>query len=214
MRRAGAVVALACSLLAATAHPRAARADANNDHLIEAGLGMAIPTYVLGVGWHEGTHALTVMAFGAEVTDMSLLPGVREGHFYFGYTRWRGHLTRGETAFALVAPKFTDLILMGTYAALEGTGSLPSNDYGALAITVLATGAWVDFTKDLPTWNPGSDLMKAHALYGHTSEWQRLPWRVLQLGLSVGGGYFIVRGYQGIFAHPSPVMMQLWAGSF
>lgn len=173
--------------------------EAGTAELIGAGAAMAVPTYFLGVAWHEGTHALVARSFGAEIVELRLLPGTRDGHFYFGYTRWRGRLSRAETAFVLFAPKLTDLAILGGYTALWGAGALPDHDYGALALTVLATGAWVDFSKDIFSWNVANDLVKIHNLYGRRSEWRRLPYRLLHLGVSLAAAYVLYRSYDEIF---------------
>src|SRR5947207_2711781 len=98
--------AAALALLLALACPRVARADgeASTGALLLAGAGMAVPTYMLGVIWHEGTHAAVASAFGAELVELRLYPSVYQGHFYFGLTRWRGDLTDNQKAFTLIAP--------------------------------------------------------------------------------------------------------------
>ncbi len=217
--RAAALSVLFVLLLAAA--PRLARADddPSTGKLLLAGAGMAVPTYFLGVIWHEGTHAVAAKAFGAELLELRLYPSMYQGHFYFGLTRWTGDLTPGEKAFTLVAPKLTDLLLLGGYTLVVAFDSLPENDYGALALTVLATGAWVDFGKDLFSRNPTNDLIKFHALYGRSSEWQRLPWRLLQASVAAGGAYVLALGYQDVFGDdgddaPPPIMFQLAGGTF
>jgi hypothetical protein len=214
--RAAAIAATVMWSLASTAPNLAHADDADTEYLVLAGAAMAIPTYFLGVAWHEGTHALTAKAFGATITEVRLWPGMYKGHFYFGLTRWRGGLTHGETAFALFAPKLTDLVLLGGYVALLGFDALPENDYGALALTVFATGAWVDFSKDVVSWNPTNDLIKAHGLRGRTRECQRWPYRVLHLALSVGTGYVLYRGYTEVFASSDAqtVLVPLGVGRF
>jgi hypothetical protein len=191
------------ALLAPTLAPRAARADdPDTEQLLIAGLGMAIPTYFLGVTLHEGSHALAAKSVGAEITRFTVVPGRREGHFSFGYTRWRGDLSRGEKAFVYLAPRITDTVLLGLYGLMIGLDTLPDDEYGALALTVLATGTWIDFTKDVFATSGGNDLVKFHLLYDRASEWQRLPYRLLHVALSVGAAYCIVQGYTQIFDDP------------
>jgi hypothetical protein len=204
--------AFALALLARAAPARAE--DPSDTELLLAGAGMALPTYVLGVMWHEGTHAAVAASFGAEILELRLYPSVYQGHFYFGLTRWTGFMSRGETAFTLVAPKLTDVVLLGSYSLLVAFDGLPENDYGSLALTVLATGAWVDFSKDLFSWNPTNDLMKVHHLYGHSSEWQRLPWRLLQASVSLAGAYVLALGYEDVFGDETPVMMPVMTTIF
>jgi hypothetical protein len=215
-------LACCCAILTTlcVATPRAyADRDSSTPALLAAGAGMAVPTYMLGVMWHEGTHALFASGFGAELLELRLYPSVYRGHFYFGLTRWRGELSEGERAFTLVAPKLTDLVLLGGYAAIVAADALPDNDYAALALTVLATGAWVDFAKDLFSTNPTNDLIKVHTIYGHTTEWQRLPWRLVQGALSAAAGLVLYVGYADVFAAkssptPPPMLFQLYSGTF
>src|SRR6185295_1935661 len=113
----------------------------------------------------------------------------------------------------------TDLVLLTGYSLMVGFDALPENDYGKLALTVFATGTWVDFSKDIISPFGSNDLVKIHNLYGRTSEWQRLPYRLLHLGVSAAAAYFVVRGYQEVFEDDDPapaprVMVGLWGGSF
>jgi hypothetical protein len=203
-------LALAVFLAAGLAH---AGDDASTEGLALAGAGMAIPTYFLGVAIHESSHALAARAFGAEILELSLFPSVRYGRFYFGYTRWRGELTDCEKVWALLMPKVSNAILFGGYTALVLTDTLPSNDYGRLAITVLGTGQWVDFTRSLFSFSDGDDLVRVHMFYGRTTEWQRLPWRLLYAGLSAAGGYVLYRGWRDVFEDdysPAVVVPVVW----
>ena len=187
--------------IAALSRPAAADDRPETEHLIVAGAGMAIPTYFLGVALHEGSHALAAKWTGAEVREVHLLPGVRHGKFYFGYVRVRGLTGRGPRSLFFLAPKLVDLIMLGSYSGLVLTDTLPSNHYGQLALAVWATGFWVDFAKDIPAFWDHNDTVKLYNIQGWTSEWQRLPARLLHLGLSVGAGYVVWRGYQNVFEH-------------
>jgi hypothetical protein len=215
-----AVLIVPLTLLLCTSAPRRAHAEggeASTGALLLAGAGMAIPTYALGVMWHEGTHALVASSLGAELLELRLYPSMYRGHFYFGLTRWTGNLSCPEKAFTLLAPKLTDLVLLGAYSVVVAADGLPGNDYGALALTVLATGAWVDFTKDLFSVNPTNDVIKAQALYGRQSEWERLPVRLAQAALAAASGYVLYLGYAEVFgkdASPAPMMFELARGTF
>jgi hypothetical protein len=184
--------------------------------LVAAGAAMAAPTYFLFVALHEGTHALAARGFGAQVTAMQLLPGMHEGHFYFGYTEWRGGMTPGRLSLTLVAPKATDALVLLAYAAVVAGGGLPSNAYGSMALTVLATGAWVDFSKDVLAFGPMNDLVRAHALGGRTSERQRWPFRVLHAALAAAAAVPLYVGYRHTFDGPETGawMMPLASGCF
>jgi hypothetical protein len=196
------VLALAVALLVAA--PAAAHADEPSDgELVAGGLGLAIPTYFLGVVLHEGSHAVVAELVGADVTQLRLWPGRNpsNGHFQFGWTRVKGlPRGRGTRIFFLSAPKITDLLLLGGYGALYATDSLPEGEWGHLVIQVLATGLLVDFAKDVFVFHDGNDMVRIYDHLGLDNEWKRLPARVLHAAASVGLGYLIWRGYQDLFA--------------
>jgi len=201
MRRLAVVSVLALMLLS----PASARADDRPEarNLVLAGAGMAVPTYFLGVILHEGSHAVAARAFGARITRFQILPGrhPETGVFYFGYAGWRGKLTPCEKVFTLLAPKLTDAVALGGYTILVATDSLPDNAYGSLALTVLATGFWVDFSKDVfMHWRPTNDVTRIFHTYGKKSFWSQLPGRLVYAGLSAAGAYVVLRGYQKVFS--------------
>jgi hypothetical protein len=193
-----------------------ALAGPSDGALLAAGGAMAVPTYFLFVALHEGTHALAAHQLGAEITAMHLLPGMRDGHFFFGYTDWRGVMTPGELSLVLVAPKVTDAVVLLAYGVAVAAGGLPANRFGALALTVLASGAWVDFTKDVIAVGPMNDIIRIHALAGRTGERQRWPYRLLHAGLAALAAVPIAVGYRDIFRSPAEaaVMLPLVAAPF
>jgi hypothetical protein len=216
-----AVALTAAIAVALTAGPaRADDARPSTGRLVAAGAGMALPTYAIGVLTHEGSHALAAKLMGAELTELRLLPGrhPRTGKFYFGYVGTRGLTTRSQRARFLLAPKLTDALLLGGYAAITLGDHLPDSRYGQLALTVLATGFWVDFSKDVIAWWDHNDVVKVYSAYGATTELRRLPLRLLHAGLAVAGGYAIVRGYQSVFADDaaptSAAFLPLWSVQF
>ncbi len=200
--------------------PRPAAADSprpSTQRLVLTGGLMAVPVYVLGVFWHEGAHAAAGVAFGAEVVAFKLYPhrDPASGAFFFGRTVLRGELSADQLAIFYLAPRFVDLALLSGYAGLLATDSLPSNHYGQLALAVLATGAWIDFSKDVYRWQPANDLNRFHSVQGRKSEWQRLPWRLLHAGLIAATGYALYRGYDQLFATDEPAMiLPLASGAF
>ena len=159
---------------------------------------MGVPTYALVLMSHEGSHALAAKLLGAEITDMSLMPGPhpRTGKFFFGYVSVRGLKTKEHKAFFYAAPKITDALMLGGYAALNLSGNMPSNPYGKLGVLVLATGYWVDFTKDVIAFWDHNDTVKLYKLMGLKNEWERLSGRIVHLSLSALAGYVLVKGYQ------------------
>jgi hypothetical protein len=206
----------AAVILALTLPATAVSASPSDGALLAAGGAMAVPTYFLFVALHEGTHALAARQLGAEITAMRLLPGMRDGHFFFGYTDWRGAMTPGQLALVLLAPKATDAAVLLAYGAVVAAGGLPGNRFGALALTVLATGAWVDFAKDVVAVGAMNDLIRVHALAGRTSERQRWPYRLLHAGLAALAAVPLAVGYRHTFRDdPRPAfMMPLVAAPF
>lgn len=225
------MLALALGL---AARPTPARAELSDGELVAAGLAMAPPTYVLGVTVHEGSHALIARLLGARVVDFTILPGRDpiSGAFHFGRTRVRGLTSTGELGAFFVAPKVTDLAMLGGFAALlyagggadDGAG-WPSSRPGALALSVLATGFWVDFAKDVLAFSRHNDVNKAMSLAGLTTEWRRLPVRLVYLAANVALGALVWQGYRRVFwpdvesaaartAAPTAASLPLLTGAF
>jgi hypothetical protein len=202
-------------------------ADANaddrpsNKKLIFAGGAMGVPTYMIGVAIHEGSHALAGKMVGAKVTDYSLIPGnhPRTGKFFFGYVTVQGLRSEGQRAWFLIAPKVSDTILLSGFALLYATDSLPSNHYAQTGVLVLATGFWVDFSKDIFAFWDHNDTVKVYNALGLKSELSRIPARLVHLGLSVAMGYSIYRGYEDLFDHETepmaqPLLVPMWDTRF
>ncbi|HTM22531.1 MAG TPA: hypothetical protein VL172_18545 [Kofleriaceae bacterium] len=186
------------------------RAQAQEDRpstarLVAAGAATAVPTYWIETVIHEGMHALTAKAFGAEILQFAVIPG-RYGpqrHFYFGYVSYRGQLTLGQQTLFLLAPKLDDLVWLGGYAALVGFGGVPENHYAQVVLAVVATGFWIDFTKDLVQfWHP-ADVDVALSRNGARRFVQRLPWRLLHIGIAAAVAIPLVQGWKSAFAHPT-----------
>lgn len=199
MRGAG----LALAIAAALAGP--ARGDPSNGALIATGLALAPPTYLVGVTLHEGSHALAALMVGATVDQLHLFPPGRDpttGTFRFGWTYVRGLRTTGDKIAFYLAPKVTDAVLLGGFAALVFTGAWPGNRYGQLALTVFATGLWVDFAKDVVLFAPTNDVVHAFDLWNMTG-WSQVPARLLYAGLGLGFGFVVAHGYERTFDRPA-----------
>jgi len=182
-----------------------ARADPSHRTLILTGLAMAPPTYLVGVSLHEGSHALAAVLLGATVDSMRLFPPGRDpstGTFRFGWTLVRGLKTRGDKAVFYLAPKITEVALIGGFTALVFTGAWPANRYGELALTVFATGLWVDFAKDVVLFAPTNDIVHAFDQIGVTG-WREIPARLVYAGAAVGLGLIVAHGYQRTFDRPA-----------
>jgi hypothetical protein len=199
IRRAAAALALI-----ATAAPTA-RAEPSDRALVLTGLALAPPTYLDGVSLHEGSHALAAVLAGATVDSLHLFPPGRDpstGTFRFGWTYVRGLRSDGARLAFYVAPKVTDAALLGGFAALAFTGAWPGNRYGQLALTVFATGLWVDFSKDVVLFAPTNDVVKVLDLAGLTG-WRELPARLGYAGMVIGLGLIVAHGYRRTFDPPS-----------
>jgi hypothetical protein len=181
-----------------------ARAEPSNRTLVLTGLAMAPPTYLVGVSLHEGSHALAAVLLGASVDSMRLFPPGRDpstGTFRFGWTLVRGLKTPADKAVFYLAPKITEAALLGGFAALVFTEAWPANRYGELALTVFATGLWVDFAKDVVLFARTNDIVKAFDQLDITG-WRQIPARLVYAGVAVGLGLIVAHGYQRTFERP------------
>ena len=180
-------------------------AEPSDQTLVLTGLAMAPPTYVIGVTLHEGSHALAAMMVGATVDQLHLFPPGRDpstNTFRFGWTYVRGLRSRGDKVAFYIAPKITDAALLGGFAALAFTSGWPHNRYGQLALTVFATGLWIDFSKDVVLFAPTNDVVKVFGLWCMTG-WRQVPARLVYTGLVVGLGLVVARGYERTFDRSS-----------
>lgn len=197
MGRASAIVIAVVLAAVAPAHAE----DPSDTRLVLTGLALAPPTYLVGVTLHEGSHALAAKLVGGTVDTVHLFPpGVdpRAKKFRFGWVYARGIDTKPKRIFFLLAPKITDALFLSTFTALYFTDVLPDNKYGLLALTVWATGFWVDFAKDVVLFDRRNDVVKAfHAwcMYG----WKQIAPRLIYATASAGFAYAIARSYQRTF---------------
>jgi len=200
------VIRAAAALAVIAAAAPAARAEPSDRALVLTGLALAPPTYLIGVSLHEGSHALAALLVGATVDTLHLFPPGRDpstGTFRFGWTYVRGLRSDGDKLVFYAAPKLTDAALLGGFAALAFTGAWPGNRYGQLALTVFATGLWVDFSKDVVLFSPTNDVVKVLDLAGLTG-WRELPARLGYAGMAIGLGLIVAHGYRRTFDAPPP----------
>ena len=194
---------LSIAIVALLAAPGSLAADTSPSRarLVGAGAAMAPPAYVLSLTLHESSHALLARALGAEIKRFQLFPGFhpRTGKFYFGYVEVQGLRSAAHKRAFYAVPKLLDALLLGGYAALVASDSLPRNRYGELAIAVAASGIWVDFSRDIIAFWEHNDTLRLYTLLGLESEWQRLPARALHAGLAALASVALVRGYARIF---------------
>jgi hypothetical protein len=189
--------------IAIVTHAGPAHADEPSDRkLVVVGALLAIPTWMLGTATHEGSHVVAAELVGADLLLYRPWPGrdPLTGVFQMGLTRVRGLRGDGNRFFFFMAPKITDVLMLGGYVALYETSGYPDGPYGQLVLVVLATGFWVDFAKDTLAFSPHNDLTKSMSILGATTEWRRLPLRVGMAAASIGLGYLVWRGYDRMFA--------------
>ena len=187
-----------CAITFATTN---AHAEPSDERLFYTGLALAPPTYLVGVALHEGSHAVAAKLVGATVLDVHLFPPGRDpkaNKFRFGWTYVRGLRGKGERIFFFIAPKITDVALLGGFAALVLTDAWPENKYGQLALTVFATGLWVDFAKDVVVFNKHNDVVKVFNLWCMTG-WKQVVPRLVYAGAAVGLGALVAHGYRRTF---------------
>jgi hypothetical protein len=204
---------LTLALLSTTAN-----AEPSDTTLVLAGAGMAIPDYVLGVTLHESSHALAAVMLGAHVDTLHVFPpGIDpQAHvFRFGWTYVHGLATKRDTELFLLAPKFTDAILLGGFAALVFTRAWPSNKYGQLALTVGATGLWIDFAKDVVVVSPQDDVVRVLHMWCVDTIAARAMYAAIDLGLAL----IVAKGYERTFSRDAttaamPAIVPLFRTAF
>ena len=183
-----------------------ARAEPSDRELVYWGLAMTPPAYLLGVTLHEGSHALAGLLVGATITEVHLFPPGRDplvGKFRFGWVYATGIRSRNARALFYLAPKVTDAVLLGGIAGLAFTDAWPENRYGQLALAVLATGLWIDFSKDLVLFSRHNDVVKGLRQWCLTG-WRQIPARLVYAGVITGLGAVVVRSLQRTFADDDP----------
>ncbi|MEO8698432.1 MAG: M50 family metallopeptidase, partial [Kofleriaceae bacterium] len=187
-----AVIAIAIVLVTTSAH-----AEPSDRTIFFTGLALAPPDYLLGVALHEGSHALAAKLVGAKVTELHLFPPGRDpkGHWRFGWTYVTGLQGKGNRIFFLIAPKLTGVLLLGGFAALVFSDAWPNNRYGQVALTVLATGYWVDFSKDVLAFRKSNDVVKIFDLWCIHGVARQLATRLVYASAIAGLGYLVYRGY-------------------
>jgi hypothetical protein len=196
-----------------------ARAEPSDRRLVLTGLAMAPPTYLLGVSLHESSHALAALLVGASVDSLHLFPPGRDPStqtFRFGWTYVHGLRTRNDKIAFFIAPKVTDAVLLGGFAALVLTDAWPHDRYAQLALTVLATGWWVDFSKDVVLFGKTNDVVKVFDLWCMKG-WRQVPARLVYAGMIAGLGLVVARGYERTFDRPAavaPLLLPLAATTF
>lgn len=194
-------VAVAATAVALARAPSVAHGEPSDRALVLTGLALAPPTYVAGVSLHESSHALAAKLVGASVDELHVFPPGVDPHahvFRFGWTYVHGLRTRGDQVFFYIAPKLTDMILLGGFAALAFTDAWPGNRYARLALTVAATGLWIDFAKDVVLFSPHNDIVKVLDLWC-LHGWREIPARAVYAGVALGLGALLVRGYTSTF---------------
>ncbi len=197
--------------------PSPARAEPTDRELAVGGAVLAVPDYFVGVTLHEGSHALAARLMGSHVRSLHLYPGVNPltHHFQFGWTVV-DHLPQGTGSLVLFygAPKLTDLAMLGGYATLYFTHSLPKNGWAWLPLQVLATGFWVDFAKDVVIFHPYDDVVRIFDTLGWHTELARLPARLVYLAADVGLGYLVYLGIRDLFRSNNATVAPLYTMRF
>jgi hypothetical protein len=198
LRRAWMAAVLVAAIMAGE---RPAAAEPSDKEILWTGIGLALPMYAVGVSLHEGSHALAAKIVGASVDELHVFPPGIDPHthtFRFGWTYVHGLKSDHAKEFFYIAPKITDTLFLGAFAAIVFTGAWPHNRWGELGLTVAATGFWVDFSKDVVLFSKNNDVVKVFDLWGLTS-WKQIPTRIVYAGAVVGLGFVVARGYERMF---------------
>jgi hypothetical protein len=200
---------------------RTGAADPSNSTLVYVGLGMAPPTYLVGVSLHEGSHAIAAKLVGADVEELHLFPPGVDPHvhkFRFGWTYVSGLRTRGDHAFFYIAPKITDTVLLGGFTAVL-LAAWPHNRYGQLALTVGATGLWVDFAKDVVLFSDTNDVSqyeRVTCMRGWRRAVNRIGYGIVAAALAapVAVGYYRTFDRSSTSATATPIVVPFVTTSF
>jgi hypothetical protein len=203
-------------ILAAAGQNAAADSGPSNRTLVELGLGFGLIDYVLGSTLHEESHVMAAHLVGADA-DISLLPSfTSSGTFYFAHfsdLRKNGcapaylagqapagcQFSDNEYALIYIAPKMTDVVVfVGAMTAFE-RGWFADNKYLELANDVAATGALVDFGKDVFATDPERDLPRFYKYIHADSIRETVPLRVLHGTLTAAGAIELGRMYYHLF---------------
>jgi len=187
-----------------------AHAEPSDRTLVYAGLALTPPMYFLGVTLHEGSHAIAAKLVGAKVLDFHVFPPGRDpkGHLRFGWTYVRGLSTKHDRLWFYVAPKITGALLLGGFAALVFTDAWPQNRYGQVALAVVGTGLWVDFSKDLIAFRKSNDVVKVLDLWCMRG-WKQIPPRLVYAAAVTGFGLVVAHGYRRTFEDPEPAAARI-----
>lgn len=175
--------------------------------LLAHGLGSAL-SFPAWTTVHEGSHALWMESLGGDVTGFQPYPqrDEEDGYFYFGRTEWRwANFERTPANLTLVnlAPKLTDTVMIGTYAALVATGSLPRSRAAQLALLILDQAATVDMAYDILSKSSKNDVVKTFDTLGLDSPGERLPARLGQASIALTGAAAAgIGAYRLYFAEP------------
>lgn len=193
-----AIVLLVVGGLAAAPSPAAG--EPSDRTLFITGLALAPPMYLIGVALHEGSHALAAKSVGAKIDSFHVFPPGRDprGNWRFGWTYVRGLRTKSERQWFYIAPKVVEAALLAGFAGLVFTDGWPNNRYGQVALTVVGTGLWIDYSKDVFAFRPSNDVPKIldqWCLRG----WKQIPARVVYAATIIGLGLGVVRSYQRTF---------------
>ncbi|OFZ83757.1 MAG: hypothetical protein A2603_01655 [Bdellovibrionales bacterium RIFOXYD1_FULL_55_31] len=168
--------------------------------LIGAAALIAPAEYFLNVALHEGSHALAVKTFGGKVQDFKITPSKDgEGYVMFGKTEYTGEFSKAQLAIIDIAPKISDILIVGSYAALQESENVPQNKYAQVAAAMVATGAWVDFSQDILFVGSQNDLTKFMSRLGARDGGERFSYKLGYGALALAGGLEIGKGWHRVF---------------
>ncbi|HLE01098.1 MAG TPA: hypothetical protein VJB59_12615 [Bdellovibrionota bacterium] len=168
--------------------------------LIGAAALIAPAEYFLTAALHEGSHVLAVKTFGGKVQNFEITPSKDgEGYVIFSKTEYTGDFSKAQLAITDIAPKISDILIVGSYAALQESESIPQNKYAQVAAAMVATGAWVDFSKDIIFVGSQNDLTKFMSRLGAQDGSERFSYKLGYGALALAGGLEIGKGWHRVF---------------
>ncbi len=177
----------------------------SNSVLLQTAALLAVPTYFLGVTMHEGSHALAAKALGADDVSITILPTrTNKGMFALGKTHigsFPGETVDKDFVWVL-APKATDLLIMGIYSGILESGNMPKNKWAQLSLSMLGTLALLDFSKHIFATDPNNDMVWIYEKMGAKNESEKLPYRLIHTSLAIGGAIEVGKGWYRLLKGP------------
>ena len=162
---------------------------------LAVGIAAFLPSYFAHVVIHEGTHALTAISQGADITTFRVWPSISNDHFFLGLTEafYLREPSEAKKAIFDIAPQITNIILFSATETLFATGAVNMDSYSAVLLFVFGEAAtWASFTSTIIHSADMSNFETATGLHPAIT-------RSIGAAISLTGLYFAARRAHKIF---------------